>query len=342
MLHRDDASRGSTYLHRFVFLAIGYATADIEHDFSQRCPQGNLDQAGVVHLAHEAQRLCPLAFLGANAGKPVGALMEDLRDIRPGLNVVEGGRFTEKALVRGERRPLPRVSPLSLDGDQQGCLLSADEGAGTREDIEREIETGTQDVIAEHSVFPGLSDGVAQGLDGEGIFGADVGIALVHIADGICADGHTFDNRVGIALKDGAVHVGPGIAFVTIADNVFFVARGAANEAPFSGCREAGTAPSPEPCFIYLSDDLFWFHLGQSLGQGLIAIPGNVLLDAHRVHILVMHYPDLLELHPGCIFVQNPFLDGLATHKVLLNDPGHPVLGYLGIDNPFLSGEGDC
>ena len=48
----------------------------------------------------------------------------------------------------------------------------------------------------------------------------DVDRPGVHGAHGIAADGHGFDDAVGVSLEDTAVHEGTGVAFVAVADDV--------------------------------------------------------------------------------------------------------------------------
>ena len=68
-------------------------------------------------------------------------------------------------------------------------------------------------------------DGDLHRLDGIGIFGADIDVA-VGGADRDAGNGHALDQHEGIAFHDHAVGEGAGIAFVGVADDVFLLGPG--------------------------------------------------------------------------------------------------------------------
>ena len=116
-------------------------------------------------------------------------------------------------------------------------------------------------------------------LMASGILGAAVDVAFFG-ADGVAAQHHAFEQAVRVALDDGAVHEGAGVAFVGVADDVLDVARGLGGEFPLEAGQEAGAATAAQAGVLDFLDDRFGRHLEQGLGQSRVAAAGDVLLDA--------------------------------------------------------------
>ena len=55
----------------------------------------------------------------------------------------------QRPLLGGVGRSLPGIGPLAFDGGDQGRLLARDEGPGAAHDLEVEIESRAEDVLAE-------------------------------------------------------------------------------------------------------------------------------------------------------------------------------------------------
>src|SRR5690606_6183315 len=106
----------------------------------------------------------------------------------------------------------------------------------------------------------------------------DVNISLVR-SDGISADDHTFDNAVWIAFHEASVHVGTGIAFVSVGDDIFWLTMRPADTFPFDGSRKASAASATKARFFDFVDDIFRCHFGKYLGQRLIAVDIEIGLD---------------------------------------------------------------
>ena len=139
-------------------------------------------------------------------------------------------------------------------------------------------EVGAEDVLAQQAVFVGLLDGLLQPLHGDGILGTDVDPAFI-CADRVAADGHGFQDRVGIAFQQGAVHERAGVAFVSVADEVLVLRLGSAGELPLLAGGETGAAAAAQAGVQHFLDNLFGGHLGQRLGQGPVAVKGDVFVD---------------------------------------------------------------
>ncbi len=104
-------------------------------------------------------------------------------------------------------------------------------------------KSASQDILAQKAVFPGLAYRHLQLVDGERILGADIDDAVRRPSD-VGADRHALDQGVRIALDFVPVHVGAGIALISVADQELALGDGLAQEFPFLTGRVAG-APRP-------------------------------------------------------------------------------------------------
>ena len=97
--------------------------------------------AGTLDVAGDRDDLRAGRLLGAERLEPVGALLDDQRDVAERLDVVDQRRALVEALVRGERRLEARVAALALERVEQRRLLAADVGAlpAVDPELEREI-----------------------------------------------------------------------------------------------------------------------------------------------------------------------------------------------------------
>ncbi|MBA7635428.1 hypothetical protein ES703_43032 [subsurface metagenome] len=83
----------------------------------------------------------------------------------------------------------PWFSYLALEGGHQRAGFPADKGTTTPIYVNCEVEAGAQYVLAQQSVFHGLLDRYPGVPYRQGIFMADIYVALVR-ANGICSDDH--------------------------------------------------------------------------------------------------------------------------------------------------------
>ncbi len=126
----------------------------------------------------------------------------------------------------------------------------------------------------------------------------------------------------------------PGVALVAVADEVFRRSLFLGAGGPLLPRGEAGASAAAEAGEEDLVDDGRGRHLGQGLGQGLVAVEGDVLLDLLRVdpaavaqddEPLVLEELDVLHLRDGLLFRRrdvHQLLDGTALEEVLLDEMG--------------------
>ena len=172
--------------------------------------------------------------------------------------------------------------PSSFDGGDQGRLFSRNKCSRAADDLQIEVETRPEDVLAEQAVILRLPDRDAHALDGQGVFVADVDETPLR-PDRFRADDHPLDDGMRIGFQDGPVHERARVALVAVADEIFRQTRLAPAEGPFPPGGKAGAAASPEARVGDLGDDFVRRHAGQGLAQGLVAVVGDRLLDFLRI-----------------------------------------------------------
>ncbi len=188
--------------------------------------------------------------------------------------------------------------------------------------LDREIEPGTEDVLAKKPVFFGFLDRDRQVGYGQGILLPNVDIALVR-ADGIGADHQPFKHSEWVAFHHRPVHVGPGVTLVAIDDHILLVPRSVAGKIPLHSRRETRTAAPPQFCVLHFADDLLGRHLEERLDQSLVPVGGEVVFQAFRVDLSVGAEDEpFLVLIEGDIVFDGRFLAGVRIDvEQALHDP---------------------
>ena len=205
------------------------------------------------------------------------------------------------------------LAPVALDGGHEGGLLAADKGAGAQADVDIKVEAGAQDVFAQQAHLPGLADGHLEPLDGDGVLGPDVDVALLR-PDGVAGDGHGLQHHVGVALQHRAVHKGAGVALVGVAADVLDPLGLGRGKGPLLTGGEAAAAPAPQTGIQDALHHLLRGHLAEHLAQGHVAVVGDVLVDVLRVDDAAV-----LQRHPALLFVEVGLpqaLDGVLLDRL--------------------------
>ncbi len=199
-----------------------------------------------------------------------GSLLDDQRDVRPGLDVVQVRRLVPEAVLDRVDVLRARLADLSFERGHQGRRLAADEGSAAAADVDVEVEAAAEDVRSEEPHLPRLLERELQILDRQAVLVAHVDVAGVG-ADREGPDDHPLDDRVGIPFQDRPVHEGPGIAFIGVADHVLGLALGLPAGLPLASRRESAAAAPAQARVLDLLDDLFGIHRRQGLGHRLVA-----------------------------------------------------------------------
>jgi hypothetical protein len=141
-------------------------------------------------------------------------------------------------------------------------FLAADKGACTQPDVDVKVEGCAHDARAQETLSFGLADGHLQPFDGQGIFAAHVDVAFFG-PHGVGGQGHAFQNAMGVAFQNAAVHERAGVAFVAVADDVALGAFRFGHRDPFEAGGIATAAPTAQAAAN---------HFVNHLAGGLISV----------------------------------------------------------------------
>ncbi|MBA7597891.1 hypothetical protein ES703_04898 [subsurface metagenome] len=145
---------------------------------------------------------------------------------------------------------------------------------------------------------------------------------------------------MGVSLKDGAIHEGTRVAFVSIADNVLLLTKGISAELPLARCGEASTASAPEAGLCDLFNDSLRCHLQKSFLQCLVPAAVNIVINFLGVNVsAVSQYYALLSRVEFYIRIERYGLSGLRVsveetlHRLAIAKMGtHDLVGILSLD----------
>src|SRR6185312_4737969 len=301
-LHRDVELAGVERRHRRAagddgldLLAAGDAAADLVDHLAQRDAHRQLVDAGLVEVARHAEDARAARLGRAELGEPLPALLDDVRDVGDGLDVVDDGRLAPDALDRGERRLQARPAALALERVEERRLLAADVRAGAAVDGEVELPAGPARVVeglTEVAGGVGFVDGALEHLVLADHLAANVDVRVL-AAERVRRDEDAFDERVRIPVEELAVLAGAGLGLVGVDDEVggLGVLR---DEAPLEARREAGAAAAAEVRLLDLVDDGGGRHAEGFLVGPVDAAAGGFVeavgaFDADEAHHQLRH-----------------------------------------------------
>src|SRR4029453_15951612 len=117
----------------------------------ERDAERELIVAGLRNVARDREDAGTSRALHAKVGEPLPALAQDRRDRCDALRVVDRGRRSIEAEVRGEGRLEARLALLTLERLEQRGFLAADIRTGADEGVNVAVDTGALDVLAEQT-----------------------------------------------------------------------------------------------------------------------------------------------------------------------------------------------
>ena len=276
--------------------AAGDAAADVLDDAADGDAHRHLDQPAADRLAGQGEDLGPLALGRAVLGEGRRAVAEDPRQVGEGLDVVDQRGVAEQAALGRIGRAEAGDAAAALDRLQERGLLAADEGPGPLENVELQLQRMPRRQAAEQVPLPEAVQGLVHPLDGKGVFRPHVDDGL-RGAHRVGRDRHPLDDPVGERLHEHAVHEGPRVAFVAVADHVLGRVGRLPHDAPLHARGKTGPAPSPQPALADLLDHFRRLHLLQATGQRGEAAAGQVFVEVQRVAAAEMFGGDM-DLRP--------------------------------------------
>ncbi len=113
-----------------------------------------------------------------------------------------------------------------------------------------------------------------------------------------------------IAFQQTAVHIGPWVSFVRIADDVFHIGIDISADLPLEASQKSCPSPAPESRGFYFGNDFIRRHVEKDPGQSPVAIQSNVILYSSGIDKTVIAEDD-----PFLFFVKGNFflLDDLLS-----------------------------
>ena len=216
------------------------------------------------------------ALLGAELFVPGRALLDDVRHIADGLDVVDHGGLAIEAFDGREGRLKAWMAAIPFQRSQQRRLFAALVRASAAMDDDVQFVRRAKQVLAQEAPGPGLGNRFRQARVGKVVFAADVdkGLLTFH---GIGRQDDAFDQLVRVILHDHAVFEGARLGLIRVDHQVARVdARG--QKAPFgAGWKTSAAAAAHVGGF-----HLFKHILGRLGGQ---CQPRGFISAALHVHI---------------------------------------------------------
>ncbi len=166
----------------------------------------------------------------------------------------------------------------------QGRLFAADEGPGADAHVGVKGEIGAHHGTADNTAPPCIADRAPDSSNGNWILAADIEVAVAG-ANGIGADDHAFQHAMRIVFHDSAIHVGAGVALIAVNNDEFSRLLFLANEMPFETGRKAGASAAAQSAPLDLVTNLLRRHVFQDVGQRLIAIVSQIILETVGVDL---------------------------------------------------------
>ena len=240
------AARRAAGLHGLDSGLARRAAADVVDHLADGHPERHLDETRVADLSDQREDLGAGVSGHADLGVLGGAAIDDDPDVGQGLDIVDAGRAAVDAPLDGVGGPLSRLPHEPFHRPDEGGLLAAHEGARAANDLDVEIEPRTENVGAEETELPCLAQCDHRVLDRQRILTANVDDAMGS-TDRNAGDHHALEDRVWVALEQAAIHVGAGVALVTVADHVLgpVIVAGGPRELPLPPGRETGPSTAP-------------------------------------------------------------------------------------------------
>ncbi|MNM97081.1 hypothetical protein D3C81_1095770 [compost metagenome] len=288
MLGQQETGASAARLPALELEAIAHAAGVVFEQLAGADTEGQFPQARVLDLAGEAHQLGAVVFR-AFAGQrlvPVDAVADDRRYVAQGLDVVHASRLAPHAHGGREGRLGARVGAATFEGVDQCGFFTADVATGTGVDKQLEVETATENVLAQQACCFGFLDRTVEVARCGGVLATQEDVAAVGFQR-TGADQHAFDQQMGLLLHQHAVFPGVGLHFIRVAQQVADVHGFVfGHQAPLDARREARTAPALEAGVFYGLDDIVLGHLRQCLAGSGVAVLGLVLVKPDRLAVV--------------------------------------------------------
>jgi len=140
-----EGARGAPEQYSFEMSACTKAPGHLDHATQRRSERRFVD-TGALHVTADAEETSARRLGCANGCERRPAFKNDVWNVEQSLDVVDDGRFAEKADVYWKRRLVSRLTPLPFDRLEQCGFLTTNVGSGPAPDLDIEGQVATKDV----------------------------------------------------------------------------------------------------------------------------------------------------------------------------------------------------
>jgi len=218
--------------------------------------------------------------------------LDDVLHVAERLDVVDDRRAHVEAEGGGEVGRLDAwVGTLAFERLDQAGFLTANVGGGATVDVDFEIESGAEDVLADEMLLFRFGDGLFENDGGFGELFADVDVGDVS-ADGEARDDHALDELVRVLVEDVAVFESAGLRFVRVADEVDGLGIVRWDEGPLDACWETCSATTAQAgLFDFFRDRLGLHAKGglELLVAAVVEVGFNGWIPANAINVFEDH-----------------------------------------------------
>ena len=225
----------------------------------------------------------PAEFSTPSCSVRGAAHLDDLRDRRQRLDVVDQRRRGVQAGDGRERRLRPRLAAAAFERLEQAGLLAADVGAGAAVHDDGEVPAGAEHVLADEAGLAGLLERRGQDLVLGQVLAADVDERQAR-ADRVRGDEDALDEQVRDARHQLAVLERPRLGLVGVDHEIDRLRRvlRLRQEAGLAAHGEAGAAAAAHVGGEQLVQHRLALHADR-LAQRAVAADGLVLGELRQV-----------------------------------------------------------
>ncbi len=132
---------------------------------------------------------------------------------------------------------------MPFDRGDECRFLSTDKGTGSFHHFQVQRKTPVEDIVSEQAFRAAYFQRLSDAPDGELIFGPDVKVSFMRTY-GVRREDHPFNDAKRIGLQDHAIHKRPGVAFIAVADDVFYFVLRSTDNIPFLPGGKSGSSPA--------------------------------------------------------------------------------------------------
>ena len=240
-------------------------------------------------MAGNTEQFSTACIRNTFVGKRLSAVTDNEGDGGERFGIVDGGRFAVQAERGGEWRFEARLTFFAFQRFEQCGFFTANICTVAVMGEEFKFKIRTQNIFTQKTCSTRLGKCGLKALVAFENFAVNVVVARFR-THRVTGDNHAFNQGMGIEHDDVAVFKCTRLAFVGIADDVFFSREGTGHKAPFQTGREARTATAAQAGGFDLVNHIALRDVfGQDFTQGGITATFDVFVQCPAIGIGGIH-----------------------------------------------------